>query len=138
VTLGRRDLDEAREEQWNGSCRRDGAGLRVAEGGAVLDRLGVAEGVVEVQGGAVLDRLGGAVHAGGGQGVEVSERWTGGDRAHGSGAVAARGADLSRVRERERGRARGIFLDKTISSVGSRESRWTLHNFRRPELADGN
>jgi hypothetical protein len=50
VTLGRRDLDEAREEQWNGSRRRGGAGLGVAEGGAVLDRLGVAEGVVEVRG----------------------------------------------------------------------------------------
>jgi hypothetical protein len=55
----------------------------------------------------------------------------GGRRAHGSGAAAAgarvgrggdgragRGADLSQVRERERGRARGVFLDKTITSVG--------------------
>jgi hypothetical protein len=56
-------------------------------------------------------RPGGAVHAGGGQGVEVSVRWAGGDRAHGSGAVAAvaRGADLSRVRERERQGTRRFF-----------------------------
>jgi hypothetical protein len=70
VTLGRRDLDEAREEQWNGSRRRGSAGLGVAEGGAVLDRLGVAEGVVEVRGEAEA----------GGQGVEVSVRWAGGGR----------------------------------------------------------
>jgi hypothetical protein len=65
VTLGRRDLDEAREEQWNGSRRRGGAGLGVAEGGAVLDRLGVAEGIVEVQGEAKAG--GGAAHVGGGR-----------------------------------------------------------------------
>jgi hypothetical protein len=80
----------------------------VAEGGAVLDRLGVAEGVIEVRGEA---EAGGAVHAGGGQGVKVSVRWAGGGRAHGSGAVAAvaRGVDLSRVRERERQGTRHFF-----------------------------
>jgi hypothetical protein len=47
-----------------------------------------------------------------------------GGRAHGSGAAAAgaqvvtRDADLSRLSERERGRARDVFLDKTITSVG--------------------
>jgi hypothetical protein len=60
VTLGRRDLDEAREEQWNGSRRWGGAGL------------GVAEGLVEVRGEAEAEG------GGGGQGVEVSVRWAGG------------------------------------------------------------
>jgi hypothetical protein len=32
VTLGRRDLDEAREEQWNGSRRRQGQGTRIRWG----------------------------------------------------------------------------------------------------------
>jgi hypothetical protein len=120
VTLGQRDLDEAREEQWNGSRRRGGAGLGVAEGGVVLDRLGVAEGVVEVRGEA-------KAWGGGARGRRPRCRSlgaVGGRRAHGSGAAAAgaqvvaHDADLSRVRERERGRARDVFLDKTITSVG--------------------
>jgi hypothetical protein len=117
VTLGRRDLDEAREEQWNGSCRRGGAGLGVAEGGAVLDRLGVAEGVVEDPGEA---EAGGCTRAE----AKVSKSWCG-ERAAGArvgsggGGRAGRGARRgSESSERERGRARVVFLDKTITSVG--------------------
>jgi hypothetical protein len=72
----------------------------------VLDRLGVAEGVVEVRGEA---EAGGGVHVGGGQGVEVLVRWVHGSGAAAGAQVVARGADLSQVRERERQGTRCFF-----------------------------
>jgi hypothetical protein len=107
VTLGRRDLDEAREEQWNGSRRRGGAGLGVAEGGAVLDRLGVAEGVVEVRGEA-------EARGGGARGRRprcrslgaVGGRRPGARVGSGGGGGARRGSESS---ERERQGTRRFF-----------------------------
>jgi hypothetical protein len=55
----------------------------------------------------------------GGRGVRVSVRQAGARVGSGGGGHVGRGgADLSRVRERERGKTRCIFLDKTITSVG--------------------
>jgi hypothetical protein len=87
----------------------------------VLDRLGVAEGVVEVRGKA--EARGGRctwVEA------KVSKSWCGGRAAGawvgsgGGGRVGhgARCGSESSERERERGRARDVFLDKTITSIG--------------------
>jgi hypothetical protein len=107
VMLGRRDLDEAREEQWNGSHRRGGAGLGVAEGGAVLDRLGVAEGIVEVRGEAEAGGRGGCTRVE----AKVSKSRCGGRAAgtrvgSGGGGCASRGTrrgSESSEREREAG-----------------------------------